>query len=112
MTTPRHGLYADPAVLFARILQRVEVGPGGCLLFMGAVNSRGYSCVAAGKKGRTILGHRLAVIVRDGDIPDGLTVDHMCEVKRCVNAAHLQIVTRAENTRLRFTRHLPKRAAA
>lgn len=34
-----------------------------------------------------------------GPIPDGLTIDHLCRNKRCVNPDHLEVVTRGENTR-------------
>lgn len=32
-------------------------------------------------------------------IPDGLTIDHRCKVKTCLNVAHLEIVTAEENAR-------------
>lgn len=32
-----------------------------------------------------------------GAIPSGLTIDHLCKVRRCVNPAHLEPVTRGEN---------------
>ena len=34
-----------------------------------------------------------------GKIPKGLTIDHLCKNKPCVNPSHFEIVTRAENTR-------------
>lgn len=34
-----------------------------------------------------------------GPIPPGLTIDHLCCVRRCVNPAHLEPVTRGENAR-------------
>lgn len=96
--------YIDTGVLVARMMKRVTKHPSGCWLFDGCLNSRGYGCVGSGRKGKSILTHRLVVLHRDGEIADDLTVDHMCEVKRCVNPDHLQVVTRADNTRLRYTR--------
>jgi hypothetical protein len=34
-----------------------------------------------------------------GPIPEGLTIDHLCRAIRCVNPAHLEPVTNAENIR-------------
>ena len=101
-------LYADPAKLWARLLERITVDPSGCWIFPGAVNSRGYGLVCSGRKGKNILTHRLAVIVRDGSIPEGLTVDHQCHDsrkcdtatcphKRCVNPDHLAVMTAGQN---------------
>jgi hypothetical protein len=41
--------------------------------------------------------HRAAYIVFKGDIPDGMTVDHVCFNPLCVNPDHLQLLTRSEN---------------
>jgi hypothetical protein len=38
-------------------------------------------------------------IAENGPVPVGLELDHLCEVRRCVNPAHLQPVTRTENVR-------------
>lgn len=116
-------LYADPAVLWARILDRVTVDGEGCWIFPGATNSRGYGLICSGRKSKSVLTHRLAVIVRDGSIPDGMTVDHQCHDsrvcnggmggcshRRCVNPDHLAVMTAAANTRRRFTRALPRAA--
>jgi hypothetical protein len=53
----------------------------------------------AGDKGYSYH-HRVYRIVF-GKIPDGLDLDHMCRVRRCVNPYHLQPVTRDENNRRR-----------
>jgi len=43
--------------------------------------------------------HRYAYELLRGPIPDGLTLDHLCRVTRCVNPDHLEPVTLAENVR-------------
>ena len=70
---------------------------------------RGYGKVNRKVNGKKItLAHRYAWTRSHGDIPDGLTVDHICENTRCVNVAHLQLLTQAENIR---KRRIPQRGA-
>ncbi len=68
-----------------------------CWLWVGATNSRGYGCW--GVEGVSHLAHRVAYEVLVGPIPEGLTIDHLCFNKLCVNPAHLEPVTRRENIR-------------
>jgi hypothetical protein len=49
-------------------------------------------------RGRTEYVHRIAYELLRGPIPDGLTVDHLCRNRACVNAAHHELVTGKENT--------------
>lgn len=93
-------LYAPAADLFQRVVdKRVVRTATGCWEFQGTVISSGYGCTAAGRKGKSVLVHRLAVIVRDGEIPDGMEVDHLCRNRICCNPDHLEVVTAAENNR-------------
>lgn len=79
---------------------RPDLGP--CWIWNGNLSTTGHR---AGY-GRFLIGpqryapaHRYAYELVVGEIPDGLVIDHLCSVKSCVNPAHLEPVTRAENTR-------------
>lgn len=61
----------------------------GCHLWNKARNSRGYGVLWF--DGRLHLAHRLAWLMEHGDWPaPGLYIDHICNVKECVNPAHLR----------------------
>lgn len=72
---------------------RYEVDTNGCWIWQGGVINSGY-----GTYGRR-LAHRMFYQQAHGPIPPGLTIDHLCRVKLCVNPDHLEAVTNAENTR-------------
>lgn len=93
-----------PDLLPPRMAAKVRVSAGGCWLWTGAIQTRGYGSTGIGG-GRTGLAHRVAYVALVGPIPQGLTLDHLCEVKRCVNPAHLEPVTAAENLRRHAERH-------
>ena len=48
-----------------------------------------------------MLAHRKAWIERNGAIPEGMTIDHLCRTKLCLNVDHMEVVTRSENSRRR-----------
>lgn len=81
---------------------------GDCWFWTGARNKRGYGSTSNGKGG-SVLAHRRAYELLVAPIPGGMTIDHMCLRPRCINPEHLQVVTVAENTRLRYTRRDPYR---
>lgn len=70
---------------------------GDCLIWQGGVQSRGYGVVF--ESGRVHLAHRVAYEAARGPIGAGMTIDHLCRNKRCVNPNHLEVVTRGENVR-------------
>ncbi|HKY51660.1 MAG TPA: HNH endonuclease signature motif containing protein [Candidatus Limnocylindria bacterium] len=80
---------------------RVSVLANGCHVWMGHRNSRGYGVVAKELRGvrYRLLAHRVNYERHVGPIPLGLTLDHTCRNTSCVNPAHLEPVTRTENTR-------------
>lgn len=49
--------------------------------------------------GRYHLAHRVVYEALVCPIPEGLDLDHLCRVPRCINPDHLEPVTRAENVR-------------
>lgn len=75
-----------------------------CWLWPGAL-SRGYGRVVLpmelAVRYRNIDGpaHRVTYTLLRGPIPDGLTLDHLCHNKACVNPWHLEPVTAAANLR-------------
>jgi len=57
----------------------------GCWNYCGKIQSNGYG------------NHRGYYKKYKGQIPTGLTLDHLCKNKRCVNPKHLEAVSAAEN---------------
>jgi glycine/D-amino acid oxidase-like deaminating enzyme len=55
--------------------------------------------VMVGQRKRSVLAHRWAYELAIGPIPEGLEIDHLCNVRSCVNPLHLEPVTHRENVR-------------
>ena len=66
-----------------------------CWLWRGSTHKTGYGQVMRNYK--NLLAHRAVYEDMRGTIPKGLTLDHLCRNRRCVNPDHLEIVTRGEN---------------
>jgi hypothetical protein len=77
-------------------------GPDECWPWLGNLNRRGYGFFRLGPT--HIQAHRYAYQLLVAAIPKGLTIDHLCCNIICVNPAHMEVVTRAENSRRRWVR--------
>lgn len=78
-----------------RFWERVAKRDDGCWLWIGRT-SAGYGIATLNN--HTVLAHRVAYEILAGPIPSGLTLDHLCRVRNCVNPAHLEPVTGRENS--------------
>lgn len=81
---------------FQRFWRRVNK-TDSCWLWTGTLSTNGYGFASFNK--RAVAAHRVAYTALVGPIPNGLDLDHLCRVRACVNPAHLEPVTRAENLR-------------
>lgn len=71
----------------------------GCWLWMAKKDRWGYGHFKF--DGKDWLAHRYAYTILIADIPNSLTLDHLCRRQICVNPFHLEPVTSAENNRRR-----------
>lgn len=72
--------------------QKVQITPNKCWLWT-AGTVRGYGFFQKN------YAHRISYEISKGKIPDGLTLDHLCRNKLCVNPDHLEPVTASENVK-------------
>ena len=83
------------AALTERFFRKVTV-TDDCWLWTGGIAGQygQFRC-----KDKRVPAHRFSYEMFVGPIPEGLFVDHLCCVKRCVKPTHLEPVTHAENMR-------------
>jgi hypothetical protein len=66
-----------------------------CLVWTAYTLYNGYG--RFGVSSKIHYAHRVAYGAAFGEIPAGLVLDHLCRVRACVNATHLEPVTNREN---------------
>lgn len=94
-----------PRPLRDRLYGRVVPCPDDgceCVLWPGAIKKKlGYGVIGADGGSPQLLVHRAAWELANGPIPAALEIDHVrdrgCSHRNCVNVAHLELVTHAQN---------------
>lgn len=79
-----------------RFWSKVQIG-AECWTWTATRQSCGYGHFW--HNGRMEGAHRFAWKEANGPIPEGMTIDHLCKVRHCVNPAHMDVVTLKENLR-------------
>jgi len=67
-----------------------------CWVWQGRPGTNGYG--KSSVDGRSTSAHRVVFEQVRGPIPEGMVLDHLCEVRLCVNPEHLDLITPSENT--------------
>ena len=96
-----------------RFWAKVIRADGQCWLWTGAKERNGYGKVVVGRTAtgspRTAKAHRVSWELSNGvPIPDATDVLHSCDVRLCVNPAHLRLGNDANNAADRAARHRGK----
>ena len=84
-------------------LTRYKEDANGCWIWQGSETGTGYGGIKW--LGKSTVAHRVVYEIIKGKIPDGLFLDHLCSVKKCVNPQHLEPVTHRENIQRAWNRN-------
>lgn len=66
-----------------------------CWIWIASTSENGYGQFSLNKK--PVRAHRVAYELIKGKIPEGMTLEHLCKNRLCVNPDHLEPVTLKEN---------------
>lgn len=102
MTYASKGIVAGQPQMFIKGHEHRHIGPKwevdpvtNCWLWLLGLDDKGYAM--SERDGKTCRGHTVNYEAKYGPVPEGLELDHLCRVRRCVNPDHVEPVTHAEN---------------
>lgn len=73
-----------------------ELGP--CWMWIGSLDKDRYGKLSSATKVyKTNRAARIAYIIADGSVPEGLEIDHLCRNRPCVRRSHLEAKTHHGN---------------
>ena len=75
-----------------------------CWLWIAALDFAGYGKFAVVRTNAS-MAHRVSWQLKNGKIPEGMTLDHICHVHNCVNPEHLRLATPQENAEYKRDSH-------
>lgn len=90
----------NPTDPFDRIMRRLRINPEtGCWECTLKPNTYGHVQVESRLNGRrdVPVAHRVVYERLKFPIPEGLVLDHLCEVRHCVRPGHMRPCTQGEN---------------
>lgn len=107
-----------PEHVAQRAITNMDKQADGCWISKYSVMSTGYAQIGwwvkeadlrPGRRGRNemVLAHRAAWVAVNGQVPLGMTIDHLCKVRRCVNPEHMRLLPNYENARRTSGRDWP-----
>lgn len=102
MTYASKGIVAGQPQMFVKGHEHRHIGPKWevdpvteCWLWLLATDEKGYALTD--RNGKTRRAHIVNYEEKYGPVPEGLELDHLCRVRRCVNPDHVEPVTHQEN---------------
>lgn len=102
---PNHSIVLDgharlsEAERFAAYVEKTET----CWLWRGSLHTGGYGVFRS--RGRLQRAHRFSWELENGPIPAGALMCHTCDIRLCVNPAHLYVGSHATNNADLWARH-------
>ncbi len=100
---PRKGRFSgtDESRFWGMVDKVSEQNTGGCWIWTGSFfGGKNYGQFHVRRKPeKNWRAHRFSYTITKGEIPKGMTLDHLCMNPSCVNPDHLEPVTQTENNR-------------
>ena len=88
-----------------RLKRNMKIDENGCWIWQGSKSGSGYPMIQMGRgpgEGPK-LAHRISYKVFNGEIPEGMVIDHLCykeggySNRLCINPEHLEVTSHSDN---------------